>query len=102
MDDLGNIFGELARLVPDGPPGESEFVFDTRVLPSPPSKLSTERVVFRRTHSDYNGWRRADLLLMFVEPATARELGLFLLACVFHAPKLVTLELPPSSDVRLA
>ncbi len=100
MDDLNNIFGELARLVPDGPPGESEFVFDTQVLPNPPSKLTTERVVFRRTHHDHNGWQRADLLLMFVEPATARELGLFMLACVFHAPEAVTLELPASSDIR--
>jgi hypothetical protein len=100
MDDLHRVFGELARSVPDGPVDKADFIFDKRVLPNPPPKLLTERIVLRKTHHEYNGCYRADLLLMFVEPDASRELGVFLLACVFHEPERVTLELPQISEIR--
>jgi hypothetical protein len=59
MDDLTRIFGELARTVPDGPPGEVDFVFDRGNLPSPPQTVATDRVFLQKSHHDYNGWYRA-------------------------------------------
>ena len=40
MDELGRIFGDLVRMVPHGPIGEAEFIFDTSVLPRVPARLS--------------------------------------------------------------
>ena len=100
MDDLARIFGELARSVPDGPAGDADFIFDRGVLPIPPRDLLTERIVLSKSHHDYNGWYRADLLLLFVEPHASRELAVFLLACAFHEPESVALELPAVSDIR--
>lgn len=100
MDDLGNLFGDLARAVPDGPPGEPDFVFTRQNLPLPPPRFGTDRVFITKTHHDYNGWCRVDSLLVFVDSQVARELGLFLLACVFHDSERTWLELPAGSDVR--
>jgi hypothetical protein len=100
MDGLGGVFGELARVVPDGPVGEADFVFDQRVLPVPPREISCERIVARKVHHDYNGWYRADVVLLFIEPDVSRQLGLFLLACAFHEPESATLGLPSGPDIR--
>jgi hypothetical protein len=100
VDGLGRIFRELVVAVPEGPVGEAEFIFEKRVLPVPPRTLSSERIVLRKSHHDYNGWYRADLLLLFMEPDSSRELGLFLLACAFHEPETAALTLPTFSDVR--
>jgi len=100
MDDLARLFGELTGAVPDGPPGEVDFIFSREVLPVPPPELATERVFVSKTYHDYNGWYRADALILFVDPVASRELGVFLLACALHDPVEARLELPLASDVR--
>jgi hypothetical protein len=100
--ELTRIFGDLAALVPDGPPGFPDFVFHAGVLPVPPTTLSSDRIVIRKTTHDYNSWYRADALWMSLSPRKCRELGVFLLACAFHGPaENITLTLShPGSDIR--
>jgi hypothetical protein len=83
---LEEIFGDLAARVPDGPPGHPHFVFHAGVLPAPLATISTDRILFRKLHHDYNGWYKAEALWMYLTPRKCRELGLFLLACGFHGP----------------
>jgi hypothetical protein len=84
---LEEIFGDLAALVPDGPPGDPHFVFHAGVLRAPPVTISTDRILFRKLYHDYNGWYKADALWMYLTPRKCRELGLFLLASGFHGPQ---------------
>ncbi len=100
--ELSRIFGPVAALVPDGPPGSSDFLFHAGVLPIPPNLLSSDRILFRKLHHDYNGWQRADALWMYLSPQKCRELGVFLLACAFHHPaKATTLAIThPDSAIR--
>jgi hypothetical protein len=101
MDDLAELFGPLADLVPDGPPGEADFVFRRDTLPTPPPALVTHRLAIFRGQADYNGWYRVERLLVYLEPRVSRELSLFLLACVFHDPERSVLELSdPHSEIR--
>lgn len=100
--DLNRIFGDIAALVPDGPPGYPDFVFHSGVLPAPPTALATDRIVIRKMARDYDSCYRADGLEMFLGPKKCRELGVFLLACGFHGPaETTTLTLShPESDIR--
>lgn len=99
---LNQAFGELAAGVPDGPPGYPHFIFHAGTLPAPPASLTTDRLLFRKLHSDYNGWYRADALWLYLTPKKCRELGVFLLAACFHGPtKETTLSIThPDSAIR--
>jgi hypothetical protein len=100
--ELSRIYGPLTAQVPDGPPGHPEFTFHAGVLPEPPPTLSTDRILFRKLHHDYNGWYRADALWMYLRPKKCRELGVYLMACAFHGPAQdTTLEFThPDSAIR--
>jgi hypothetical protein len=87
--ELNTIFGNLAAIVPDSP-NEPDFVFHAGVLPVPPSTLSSDRIVIRKAHCDYNSWYRADSLWMYFSQQKCRELAVFLLACAFHGPAEAT------------
>ena len=99
---LSQIFGEIAARVPEGPPGEPHFIFHAGVLPEPPAVVSTDRILFRKWHHEYDDCYRADALLMHLTPRKCRELGLFLLASGFHGPRqTTTLSLThPDSAIR--
>jgi len=98
---LQTAFGDVASRVPDGPPGERDYVFRPDTLPEVPAELETDRVVLRKTQHDYNSWCRADMLMLYVESDPARLLGIWLLACLFHRPDRATIEFcHPSSQVR--
>ena len=100
--DLNRIFGAVAALVPDGPPGDPDFILHADILPVPPAALFTDRLLFRKIAHDYNGWHQADALWMYLSPTKCRELGIFLLACAFHGPsENVTLTINhPDSAIR--
>src|SRR5258708_22236164 len=101
MADLHQVFAELSKAVPDGPPDEADFLFTRDNLPEPPALLKSERVHFRKIARDYNGWHRVDHLALYVDEQACRELGLFLLACAFHDPEHTVLELGSAfSEVR--
>ena len=98
---LATALGDTARKVPDGPPGEHDYVFRRETLPTLPPIVETTRLVVQKTHHDYNCWHRADRLIMYLDKDLARQLGIFLLACAFHRPSRATIVLRhPSSDVR--
>jgi hypothetical protein len=100
--ELHDLFGDLAKKVPDGPPGHPHFVFHAGSVPSPADSISTDRILFRKLHHDYNGWYRADAIWMYLTPLKCRELGLYLLAAGFHGPKNpLTLSFThPESEIR--
>jgi hypothetical protein len=100
--DLRHIFGEIASAIPSDPMRDDDFLFHAGVLPVPQGLLSTDRVIVRKEVHEYNSWYRADLLRMFVSLQTSRELGVFILSCLFHGPaETVTLELTnPASEIR--
>lgn len=101
MVDLHQVFAELRAAVPEGPPGQVEFLFRHDNLPIPPSRLTSDRIHIRKIVRNYNGWHRVDNLAMYVDDAACRDLGLFLLACAFHDPEHSVLELSSSwSEVR--
>lgn len=91
----------MAR-VPDGPPGYPHFTFRAGTLPVPPASLTTDRLLFRKLHHDYNGWYRADALYLYLTPEKCREFGVFLLAACFHGPREnTTLSIThPNSAIR--
>jgi hypothetical protein len=99
---LNRAFGEFAARVPDGPPGYPHVIFHAGTLPVPPASLTTDRLLFRKLHHNYNGWYRADALWLYLTPEKCRELGIFLLATCFHGPtKQTTLSIThPSSAIR--
>jgi hypothetical protein len=99
---IHEVFGQLANALPDGPPGEQDFVFHKGVLPPPPPLLTTDRIVIRKLLHTYDSWFRADMLWMYLSASTCRELGSFLLACAFHGPgETVSLALHhPDSAIR--
>jgi hypothetical protein len=100
--DLRQAFGEIASAIPSDPTRDESFLFHAGVLPVPQGLLSTDRVVVCKEVHEYNSWYRTDLLRMFVSPPTARELGVFILSCLFHGPtETVMLELKnPASEIR--
>lgn len=101
MIELEQHYAALAAQLPDGPPDEAEFLFRQGALPAPPTELASRQIFFRKIARDYNGWHRVDRLALFVNEATARALGLHLLACVFHDPASSVLTMSSEwSEVR--
>lgn len=99
---LSQVFGAIASRVPEGPLGEADFVFRREDLPRPPAELRTDSIVVQRTTHDYNSWYRADALWIYLGRRKARELGVFLLACMFSVHEEDTLLLldHPQSHIR--
>ena len=99
---LSQVFGAIASRVPEGQLGEADFVFRREDLPRPPAELRTDSIVVQRTTHDYNSWYRADALWIYLGRRKARELGVFLLACMFSVHEEDTLLLldHPQSHIR--
>src|SRR5262245_57650164 len=100
--DLAKYFGALASQAPDKVSEGQCLVFHPGVFPVYPETLSSDRIIIKKLVHDYNSWYRADLLWMNIDPSKARELAVFLLACIFHGPvEMTTLALThPESDIR--
>ncbi len=100
--DLANIYGAVAARLPHDYYLGPAFTFKKRPLPAPPETLSTSRILLTKGAREYNSWYRADMVVMFVTPETCRELGVFLIACGLHGPRMpVTLRLThPECKIR--
>lgn len=100
--DLATHYGALAASLPLDYRNGPDFLFDTRSVSAPPGHLSTNRILIRKTHHDYNGWVRADALWMFLTAETCRQLGVILISCGLHGPpSRSTLRLThPESGIR--
>jgi len=86
--DLRRIYGALAASLPRGedPDNDASVSFHRGNLPVPPDELHSDQLVLCKGEHVYNGWYRADAVSIELGHRTARELGLFLLACMFHGP----------------
>jgi hypothetical protein len=102
--DLSSVFQEVTERVPEGPPGMVDFVFRREALPIPPAELHTDLIVVRRGSHGYNSWYRADTLWIYLDRPKARQLGVFLLSCMFHRlerPASLLLANPESQIRRI-
>lgn len=101
--DLERLFGSPAGLLPTNLDPEDAFTFTRERLPAPPEILETDRLLIRRSISVYGGCHREDLIYMvFADRATARRLGVLVLAVLFH-PDPATVEIrliSEHSDVK--
>lgn len=100
--DLEGVFGDLVDVVPTSTAGDDTFVFSARTLPVPPAEMGTDRLIIAKgTHTYHPVWR-VDALGMQAHRRTYRQLGLLILAVVFHeTPIRVRVDLThPTSDVK--
>jgi len=99
--DLNRMFGLLARRLPTTE--DRSCVVSAKTLPLPSENLRTSRLIIQNGGHDY-GLRhgcRLDTVLIQCSRETYRQLGVLILAVVFHGKQRVCLELThPNSDVR--
>jgi hypothetical protein len=100
--DLQAMFGPLAEEVPTGPVGYPHYVFSAKTLPIPPSTMASDRLIIRKGSHQYNWDFRADTLGIQARPESYRQLGLLILAVLFHEqPSRVQIDLThPASEIR--
>ncbi len=92
--DLEAVYGSIAERVPTGPVGYPNFVFSTQTLPVPPPILATDKLFIRKARHQYNVEYLADALWFQASRRTLRQLGLLILAVLFH-------EQPSQTSVSL-
>jgi len=100
--DLERIFGGMMDTIPTSPVGDTAFIFSARTLPVPPPEMATDRLILTKTtHNWYPAWR-VDAVWMQAHRRTCRQLGLLILAVVFHeTPAWVQVTLThPTSTVK--
>ncbi len=98
---LEYLFGEVAEKVPTS--GNEEIVYSAATLPRPPALIMTDQLYIEKGFHDYHpGWFRADTLLFHARKTTYRQLGLLIMAVVFHLePTEVHIELThPASAIK--
>jgi hypothetical protein len=96
--DLDRIFGPPVGLLPTVLDPDEAFTFTREALPVPPEVLNTDRLVIRRGIHEYVGCHREDLLyVLFADRATARRLGVLVLAVLLH-PDPATVEIQLTSE----
>jgi len=101
-DDLERLFAELGANLPTSP--HDEVALTSAVLPQPPAHLTSDQLYIEKGEHDYDGCFRADVVHFHAHKATYRQLGLLILAVVFHTlpdPVELTLTHPASAIKRL-
>jgi len=96
------VFAALAARLPTS--SEDELRLNAATLPRPPERLTTDRLyIMKGDHTYHPGWFRADGVHFHADKATYRNLGLLILAMLFHAePEEVQIELThPASAIKL-
>jgi hypothetical protein len=99
--DLERLYGDVVAQLPVGEDDDS-FLFTRDVLPQPPERLATDRLVIKRGRVQVESDHRLDQLILLAEPPALRLLGVFILAVLFH-PVPGTAELAlvhPKSQVK--
>jgi len=100
--DLERVFGNLADVVPTPSAGGAEFVFSQRTLPTPPAEMGTDQLILTKTTHNWHPAWRVDAVWMQAHRRTCRQLGLLILAVVFHEmPARVHMALThPNSSIK--
>jgi hypothetical protein len=98
--DLERFYGEVAAVLPTSE--DEELRLSAATLPLPKTYLTTDRLYIVKGTHDYDGCFRAATVLFHAHKATYRQLGLLILAVVFHTmPEAVTVELThPASAIK--
>jgi hypothetical protein len=100
--DLERLFADLGANLPTS--ADEELALASASLPLPPAHLATDQLYIEKSLHDYNGYFRADVVLFHARKVTYRQLGLLILAVVFHTlpePVEVDLTHPASAIKRL-
>jgi hypothetical protein len=82
--DLKKTFGELAAKLPTVIDGEDTYTFTPENLPVPSSLMETEKLYIKKGLHNYNDIFQIDKLAIYAQKETLRNLGLLILATVFH------------------
>lgn len=82
--DLKRIFGDLAVQLPISSDGNESYTFTPENLPVPPSLIETEKLYIKKYLHVYNDIFQIDKLCFDAQKETYRNLGLLILAVVFH------------------
>jgi hypothetical protein len=70
--------------VPGAGRSRNHLVFSAENLPSPSNILTTPKLAIGATEHHYDSSIRIDTLHFYAAPTTYRQLGVLLLACIFH------------------
>lgn len=108
--DLEALFEEIAPVLPALKPGHEKFLFSSETLPVPPSELETSSIIIKKALHEYtvgfannfSSTTRIDLLLIQASKSTCRNLGLLILAGLFHpSPTDIHVKLlHPASQIK--
>jgi hypothetical protein len=100
--DLENYFGDLASKIPTDE--ASEFIFSAEALPAPATRLLTDMLIVKKGKHFYESYvnSQADILHFQTHKHTYRQLGILILAKVFHYDlSEIHLQLGhPASDIK--
>ncbi len=99
--DLERLFAEVAPRIPTS--ADEELVLSAATLPRPPTQLTTDRLYIVKGIHEYHPAFRADVVHVHADKPTYRNLGLLILAVLFHTePWEVQIELThPASAIQL-
>ncbi len=98
---LEDVFRDLAAQLPLIIDGDDSYTFTSQNLPVPPSLMETEKLYIKKSLHIYNDIFQIDKLYFYAKKETHRNLGLLILAAVFHPqPSEVIVKLNHSeSDI---
>lgn len=82
--DLEKIFGDLGARLPTSIDGNDSYTFTSENLPLPPSQMETQKLYIKKSLHCYNDIFQIDKLYFNAQKETYRNLGLLILAAVFH------------------
>jgi hypothetical protein len=100
-DDLERVFAELATRLPTS--SEDEWRLNAATLPRLPERLTTDRLYIVKGDHIYHPAFHADGVHFHADKPMYRNLGLLILAVLFHAePEEIQIELThPASAIKL-
>lgn len=100
--DLERLFAELGAQLPTTT--DEEVALTSASLPRPPAHLATDHLYIEKGVHEYDECFRADVIVFHAHKAAYRQLGLLILAVVFHNlpdPVEIALTHPASAIKRL-
>lgn len=84
--DIERLLGDFESALPTDTGGNDDFVFTEDSLPSLPSTMTTDAIVIKKAHHDYNGDFRAEYLQLYAAKPTLRGLGVVAMVSLFREP----------------
>ena len=100
--DLERIYGSLAAQLPDAPGDGERFHLDEAVITLPPPELASNKLLIQKSFIQRLPGCRGDYINIVVPRPTVRQLGLLVLAVLFHEERHRTIlhVTNPASQVK--